>query len=78
MRYVSERDDNFFSSHSCEFYWPEHNATVSVYEYFFIKYGFELNRPHDRLVYFDGATDNYDMTDASNLFPMELTRVSID
>ncbi|CAO4375192.1 unnamed protein product [Caenorhabditis nigoni] len=40
-----------WNSNSCQFYWAEYNCNVSVYEYFFIKYGFEIRRPYDPLIF---------------------------
>ncbi|PIC12748.1 hypothetical protein B9Z55_028256 [Caenorhabditis nigoni] len=67
-----------WNAHQCEFYWAEYGCTVSVYEYFYIKYGFEIRRPYDRLVFLDGAADDVDATDSSNLFPIEVMRVSME
>ncbi|PIC11945.1 hypothetical protein B9Z55_028742 [Caenorhabditis nigoni] len=40
------------TAHTCVFYWREEEQTISVYEYFFAKYGFELQYPNDFVDYF--------------------------
>ncbi|CAO4368648.1 unnamed protein product [Caenorhabditis nigoni] len=66
------------TAHSCVFYWREEGQMISVFEYFYVKYGFQLQYPDDPLVFFASPQDHYNETDAANLFPMEVIRVDID
>ncbi|CAO4367241.1 unnamed protein product [Caenorhabditis nigoni] len=62
---------------SCRFYCGEMRRSISVDEYFYIKYGVTLRRPDDQLVFFIGSDDTRARTNEASLFPPEVIQMML-
>ncbi|CAO4370882.1 unnamed protein product [Caenorhabditis nigoni] len=65
------------SARSCRFYCGEIRRSISVDEYFYIKYGVTLQRPDDKLVFFIGSDDDRACTNEASLFPPEVIQMDL-